>query len=553
MIALLKYYRWYKFAIIYEDSEVYRILYESLQVEAEKNNFTVTHAKKFVPDYSDNPLPAKIEETFETTRIYIYIGDKRFIFRFLVAIYDKHLHVNGEYMVIYINNEMYDPELAYEYIFTGDSEAHLKRGEKASATKAAQSLLVIAPTPAKELEYNNFLNKVREYNTEPPFSFPAPFNNITKHITVFAAYLYDAVMLYAEALGKILKEKGDPKNGTSVIQHIISKRRYTSISGVEMQFDENGEVEGNYTLLARYPKPHNSNLKGEINMTHIMVPVGVFVIDENTNEIALRHYKDIHWVGGKPPLDEPPCGFDGSICRDKPNKRREIIFGVLVSILITVIVSSIIIYRNWTYEQEIAGLLWCIHLSEIQKCGVGGIMQSSSKTSLVSQMSMESKAVLYAYTQTAMYRGSIVAVKQFQYSRKSIDIPRDTKKEMKLMRELRHDNINSFIGACVQPNCIYILNEYCSKGSLQDVLENDDLKLDNMFIASLVFDLVTGITFIHESDLKIHGNLKSSNCVITSRWVLKVSDFGLHYLRSLADSDFLENEYKYFRSTYLMV
>jgi len=40
-------------------------------------------------------------------------------------------------------------------------------------------------------------------------------------------------------------------------------------------------------------------------------------------------------------------------------------------------------------------------------------------------------------------------------------------KEMKAMRELRHDNINSFIGACVESHCVMIITDYAAKGALQ--------------------------------------------------------------------------------------
>lgn len=35
------------------------------------------------------------------------------------------------------------------------------------------------------------------------------------------------------------------------------------------------------------------------------------------------------------------------------------------------------------------------------------------------------------------------------------------------MRELRHDNINPFIGACIDSPSILIVTAYCAKGSLQ--------------------------------------------------------------------------------------
>jgi len=35
------------------------------------------------------------------------------------------------------------------------------------------------------------------------------------------------------------------------------------------------------------------------------------------------------------------------------------------------------------------------------------------------------------------------------------------------MKDLSHQNINPFIGACVEPGNICILSQYCTKGSLQ--------------------------------------------------------------------------------------
>ena len=41
-----------------------------------------------------------------------------------------------------------------------------------------------------------------------------------------------------------------------------------------------------------------------------------------------------------------------------------------------------------------------------------------------------------------------------------------------------------------------------------------------------------GLEYIHKSAVKQHGNLKSSNCVIDSRWVCKLTDFGLQKVKT---------------------
>jgi atrial natriuretic peptide receptor A len=61
------------------------------------------------------------------------------------------------------------------------------------------------------------------------------------------------------------------------------------------------------------------------------------------------------------------------------------------------------------------------------------------------------------------------------------------------------------------------------------VLENEAIQLDWNFRMSLIHDLVKGMTYLHNNDM-IHGKLRSSNCLIDGRFVLKVSDFGLRTL-----------------------
>ncbi|XP_077432022.1 atrial natriuretic peptide receptor 1 isoform X2 [Vanacampus margaritifer] len=108
----------------------------------------------------------------------------------------------------------------------------------------------------------------------------------------------------------------------------------------------------------------------------------------------------------------------------------------------------------------------------------------------------------------------------------------DTNSSAFQMRDVQNEHLTRFIGACIDAPNTCIITEYCPRGSLQDILENDSITLDWMFKYSLINDIVKGMLFLHNSVLLSHGKLKSSNCVVDNRFVLKITDYGLSSLQA---------------------
>lgn len=58
------------------------------------------------------------------------------------------------------------------------------------------------------------------------------------------------------------------------------------------------------------------------------------------------------------------------------------------------------------------------------------------------------------------------------------------------MRELRHENVTTCLGFFLAPGFSALVLEHCVRGSLDELLRNDALRLDWTFKASLLLDLI---------------------------------------------------------------
>ena len=66
--------------------------------------------------------------------------------------------------------------------------------------QAWKSLIVVSGSPYR-IDTTDFADQVRKYNSRPPFKFPSvmfPNAQVDIHISIYAAHLYDSVILYAK-------------------------------------------------------------------------------------------------------------------------------------------------------------------------------------------------------------------------------------------------------------------------------------------------------------------------------------------------------------------
>ncbi|XP_045213178.2 receptor-type guanylate cyclase Gyc76C-like isoform X2 [Mercenaria mercenaria] len=535
VVSILKKFRWKKITFVHTSESVLQhtadTIYELMQIYDIEVTFRKVYKGPYFHRHTVNPFIKIIQETFVDTRIYVILGQSYEFVGLLDHLNDRGLLDTGEYFVVGVDVGQYDPKDAQKYfkgIFT-------EKNVTTDIQEAFKYFIGVAHSPPVYPGYDEFTRLVNKHLEAPPFNFENPFIDIEglKIIRPEASYLYDAIWLYAKAVQECIDNGQDFRNGTTVINK-IKHQTYKSAMGYIVRINELGDSEGNYSLIARDLLEDDSDQYG-------MYPVGVFRLNQNLALLPTFHYYEnghIDWPEGTPPVDEPPCGFRGQKCIPPTTYTKEILSGVAGGLALIVLIIGFLVYRNWKYENDLASLLWKIDYKDIDfkdhfvgtmssKCGTKGrrtaVVRVNSQMSLASQGEFDFRQL---FTCVATYKGMVVAVRKIR--KKNVELTRSVKKELKVIRDLRHDNLNPFIGACLDAPNVLIVTAYCSKGSLQDLLENDDIQLDDMFRASLVFDIIRGMIYLHDSEIKSHGKLKSSNCLVDNRWVLKITDFGLH-------------------------
>lgn len=124
------------------------------------------------------------------------------------------------------------------------------------------------------------------------------------------------------------------------------------------------------------------------------------------------------------------------------------------------------------------------------------------------------------------YQGNRVAIKVLKTNNLEEEIE-EFKKEFQVLVAIGSPNIIKFFGASLSGKLSMVM-EFCSRGSLYDVLNKKDYVMTWDSFFSLTREVVMGVQALHgNATAVLHRDLKTLNVLVTDDWHAKLCDFGL--------------------------
>ncbi|TPP61470.1 Cyclin-dependent kinase 2 [Fasciola gigantica] len=148
--------------------------------------------------------------------------------------------------------------------------------------------------------------------------------------------------------------------------------------------------------------------------------------------------------------------------------------------------------------------------------------------------------------------GQIVAIKKFLDSEEDKLVKKIAAREIKMLKQLRHDNLVNLLEVFRRKKRLYLVFEFVDHTVLED-LENNPKGLDDMATKKILFQVLRGIEFCHVHNI-IHRDIKPENVLVSNNGVVKLCDFG--FARTLAAPGEVYTDYvatRWYRAPELLV
>ncbi|XP_075467984.1 guanylate cyclase 2G-like isoform X2 [Ascaphus truei] len=508
-------------------------------------NFTIT-AKIRYNQWNPGSLQENLHAVASLARVIVLVSNSADARSILLEAQKQGL-TDGNYVFLMVQQFEVSGFLDNFWKDTLSSEKNI------SILRAYESVLMLALNSG--YKYASFTKQVFEKLKEPPFCSEI---SSEEQVSPYSGYLHDAILLYALGLKEMLKQGKNVSDGRSLVQSLKSYNN-TQLMGITglLSIDDNGERFIDYSVY---------DLQNGGNSSRF---VPILQYDSYRRTVSpTAEFPLISWPGTTRPKDRPDCGFDNELCNTATSNIP--VIALIVTLLLTatggvLFVAFLIIQKSKLKKKQFDNdSWWQINYDDItilkdnkNHSGAspmstpiskkyGSVASSTFISSNPSCGFVDKQGKEIFYTTIGVYQvnsvqatqnrqsssqdsqGNNVALKYLTDQTAASRVRKQSiMREFTVIRELKHENLVTFFGVCIDAPNVCIVTLYYKKGSLKDVLQNHDIELDWIFKLSFAYDIVNGMSFLHNSSLNSHGNLKPTNCLVDSRMQVKLSGFGL--------------------------
>ncbi|XP_074050638.1 guanylyl cyclase C [Macrotis lagotis] len=305
----------------------------------------------------------------------------------------------------------------------------------------------------------------------------------------------DGIMLFGHMMKQSLQENTD-----APFSHAFRKLTFQGTLGPVI-LDEWGDIESNVTLL--YTSADTTEYKE------------LLLYDTQQNETFWCETSPyLTWKNNKLPSSEP--GKDPEILL--------IAVFALTGTVILILLIALLVFRKNRRNNELRQKKWShIPPEEI-------LLLDTNETSHISlKIDDDKRRDTITKLRQGKYDKKVVILKDLKHS--DGNFTERQKIELNKLLEVDYYNLTKFYGTVKIDTMIFGVIEYCERGSLREVLNDtisypDGTFMDWEFKISVMYDIAKGMSYLHSSKTEVHGRLKSTNCVVDSRMVVKITDFG---------------------------
>ncbi|XP_037547260.1 heat-stable enterotoxin receptor [Nematolebias whitei] len=211
---------------------------------------------------------------------------------------------------------------------------------------------------------------------------------------------------------------------------------------------------------------------------------------------------------------------------------HDIIVGVLAVTVVVVATVAFIFYRQNRKDRLLRKRWSHINLDLIS-------LLEDTEPNLISLKIEEERKKVKFKIRRALYDKKIVILKELKNSDGNFN--KTQRIELNALLQIDYYSLTKFYGTVKLDEGVFGVFEYGERGSLKYVLNEkvsypEETFMDWEFKISVMYDIAKGMSYLHASDIQVHGRLKSTNCVVDNRMVVKITDFGCNaFLSSSKD------------------